>query len=156
MNSRGLKLVVSLEVQQIPSLELQQWNVVENKLPWVVPHVKRQLAQESTSSKRSSEEESEEENEEMTYLFKNFTRPNVPRRRGIPNMIALDPIKRGSSSKKACVATWSDVDSTEEDEVAHLFFMALQEDEPRKWEEFKSELIEILSGKAKVVDVELG
>ncbi|KAK8972996.1 hypothetical protein V6N11_028585 [Hibiscus sabdariffa] len=48
MNNRGLKLVVSLELQQNPSLELQQWNAVANQLPWVVPHVKRQLAQEST------------------------------------------------------------------------------------------------------------
>ncbi|KAK8576056.1 hypothetical protein V6N12_063704 [Hibiscus sabdariffa] len=35
--------------------------------------------------------------------------------------------KRGSSSKKS-YATWSDEDSTEEDEVAHLCFLALQEE----------------------------
>ncbi|KAL4273270.1 hypothetical protein GQ457_13G019660 [Hibiscus cannabinus] len=37
--------------------------------------------------------------------------------------------KMGSSSKKAYVATWSDEDSSEEDEVAHICFMSLQEGE---------------------------
>ncbi|KAK8635989.1 hypothetical protein V6N13_004700 [Hibiscus sabdariffa] len=37
--------------------------------------------------------------------------------------------KRGSSSKKAYVATWSDEEDSIENEVAHLCFMALQEGE---------------------------
>ncbi|KAK8574567.1 hypothetical protein V6N12_062257 [Hibiscus sabdariffa] len=48
INHSGLKLVVSLELLQYPSLELQQWNAVANQVPWVFPHVKRQLALEST------------------------------------------------------------------------------------------------------------
>ncbi|KAK8689227.1 hypothetical protein V6N13_087950 [Hibiscus sabdariffa] len=38
--------------------------------------------------------------------------------------------KRGSSSKKAYVATWSDEEDSTEENEAHLCFMALQEGEP--------------------------
>ncbi|KAK8623367.1 hypothetical protein V6N13_118253 [Hibiscus sabdariffa] len=87
----------------------------------------------------SMEESSEKEDEEMEYLIKNFTRfmksekkkskheskkknMKEPQRTQSSN-------KKGSSSKKAYVDSWSDEDSNEENEVAHLCFMALQEGE---------------------------
>ncbi|KAK8562447.1 hypothetical protein V6N12_010525 [Hibiscus sabdariffa] len=88
----------------------------------------------------SREEESEEEDEEMQYLVKNFTRfmkyekeksrhESKKKKMKEPQRVQSSN-KRGSSSKKAYVATWSDEeDSTEENEVAHLCFMALQEGE---------------------------
>ncbi|KAK8691537.1 hypothetical protein V6N13_075044 [Hibiscus sabdariffa] len=88
----------------------------------------------------SMEESSEEEDEEMEYLIKNFTRfmksekekskhESKKKKMKEPQKVQSSN-KRGSSSKKAYVATWSDEDSTEEEEVAHLCFMALEEGEP--------------------------
>ncbi|KAK8694905.1 hypothetical protein V6N13_072449 [Hibiscus sabdariffa] len=85
------------------------------------------------------EESSEEEDEEMEYLVKNFTRfmksekekskhESKKKKMKEPQRIQSSN-KRGSSSKKAYVATWSEEDSTEEEEVAHLCFLALQEGE---------------------------
>ncbi|KAK8613975.1 hypothetical protein V6N13_122354 [Hibiscus sabdariffa] len=88
----------------------------------------------------SSEEEREEDDVEMQYLIKNFTRfmksgkerskhePKKKKKMKEPQRVQSFN-KRGSSSKKAYVATWSDEDSTEEEEVAYLCFMALQEGE---------------------------
>ncbi|KAK9008293.1 hypothetical protein V6N11_075193 [Hibiscus sabdariffa] len=87
----------------------------------------------------SSEEESEEEDEEMEYLIKNFTRfmksekekskhESKKKKMKEPQRVQSSN-KRGSSSKKVYVATWSDEDSTEEEKVAHLCLMALQEGE---------------------------
>ncbi|KAK8662540.1 hypothetical protein V6N13_092113 [Hibiscus sabdariffa] len=99
----------------------------------------------------SEEESSEEEDEEMEYLIKNFTRfmksekekskhePKKKMKESHRTKSSKEERhtkydcprfnKKGSSSKKAYVATWSDEDSTEEEEVAHLCFMALQEGE---------------------------
>ncbi|KAK8589073.1 hypothetical protein V6N12_023480 [Hibiscus sabdariffa] len=41
--------------------------------------------------------------------------------------------KRGSSSKKAYVATWSDEEDSTEENEAHLCFMALQEGEDHRY-----------------------
>ncbi|KAK8516449.1 hypothetical protein V6N12_038691 [Hibiscus sabdariffa] len=77
----------------------------------------------------SSEEESEEEDEEMQYLIKNFTRfmkserersKHESKKKMKEPQRTQNSNKRGSSSKKAYVATWSDEDSNEEDEVAHI------------------------------------
>ncbi|KAL4298282.1 hypothetical protein GQ457_12G012140 [Hibiscus cannabinus] len=93
------------------------------------------------SSKKLQEDSSEEESEdydEMDHPVKNFTRfmkHEKERSRHESKMKMKDPErtqsskKGGSSSKKAYVTTWSDEDSTEEDEVSHLCFMALQEGE---------------------------
>ncbi|KAK9028501.1 hypothetical protein V6N11_025659 [Hibiscus sabdariffa] len=95
------------------------------------------------SSKKLQEDSSEEESEgddEMNYLIKNFTRfmkHEKERSRHEPNKKKMEEPqrtqssnKRGSSSKKAYMATWSDEEnSIEEDEVAHLCFMSLQEGE---------------------------
>ncbi|KAK8534674.1 hypothetical protein V6N12_057318 [Hibiscus sabdariffa] len=83
---------------------------------------------------------SEEEDEEKQYLIKNFTRfmksEKEKSKHESKNKKMKEPQrvqssnKRGSSSKKAYVATWSDEeDSTEENEVAHLCFMVLEEGE---------------------------
>ncbi|KAK8686489.1 hypothetical protein V6N13_125514 [Hibiscus sabdariffa] len=100
--------------------------------------------------KDSSMEKSSEEDEEMAYLFKNFnqfmkrekekskhepkkkmkeshrTKSSKEERHTKYDCTRFN--KKGSSSKKAYVATWSDEDSTKE-EVAHLCFMALEEGE---------------------------
>ncbi|KAK8681467.1 hypothetical protein V6N13_053870 [Hibiscus sabdariffa] len=102
-------------------------------------------------SSSSMDESSEEEDEEMEYLIKNFTRfmksekeksehePKKKMKESHRTKSSKEERhtkydcprfnKKGSSSKKAYVATWSDEDSTEEEEVAHLCFMALQEGE---------------------------
>ncbi|KAK8660034.1 hypothetical protein V6N13_050970 [Hibiscus sabdariffa] len=104
-------------------------------------------------SSSSMEESSEEEDEEMEYLIKNFTRfmksekekskhePKKKMKESHRTKSSKEERhtkydcprfnKKGSSSKKTYVATWSDEDSTEEDEIAHLCFMALQEGEVR-------------------------
>ncbi|KAK8562865.1 hypothetical protein V6N12_010929 [Hibiscus sabdariffa] len=100
----------------------------------------------------SSMEESSEEDEEIAYLFKNFTwfmksekekSKHEPKKKmkesyGTKSSKEERHTKydcpcfnnKGSSSKKAYVATWSDEDSTKEEKVAHLCFMALEEGEP--------------------------
>ncbi|GMI66175.1 hypothetical protein HRI_000286800 [Hibiscus trionum] len=80
----------------------------------------------------SSEEESEDE--EMAYLFTKFTRfmkSEMDKSKHESRKKMKDSHKskkRGSSSKQAYVATWSDEDSID-DEVAHLCLMALNEGE---------------------------
>ncbi|GMJ07081.1 hypothetical protein HRI_004377300 [Hibiscus trionum] len=79
-----------------------------------------------------SEEESDDE--EMAYLFKKFTRfmkSEMDKSKHELKKKMKDSHKynkKGPSSKKAYVTTWSDEDSTD-DEVAHLCFMALNEGE---------------------------
>ncbi|KAK9037137.1 hypothetical protein V6N11_022059 [Hibiscus sabdariffa] len=99
----------------------------------------------------SSMEESSEEDEEMAYLFKNFTRfmksekekskhePKKKMKESLRTKSSKDERhtkydcprfnKKGSSSKKAYVATWSDEEDSTENEVANLCFMALEEGE---------------------------
>ncbi|GMI93345.1 hypothetical protein HRI_003003800 [Hibiscus trionum] len=80
----------------------------------------------------SSEEDSEDE--EMAYLFNKFTRfmkskMEKSKHESMKKMKdSHKSKKKGSSSKQAYVATWSDEDSTD-DEVAHLCLMALNEGE---------------------------
>ncbi|KAK8560131.1 hypothetical protein V6N12_012934 [Hibiscus sabdariffa] len=94
------------------------------------------------SSKNLQEESSEDESEEddeMDYLVKNFTRfmkhENERSKHESKKKMMKEPQrvqssnKRGSSSKKAYVATWSDEEDSTDNEVAHLCFMALQEGE---------------------------
>ncbi|KAL4281389.1 hypothetical protein GQ457_03G010150 [Hibiscus cannabinus] len=80
---------------------------------------------------------SEEEDEEMEYLVKNFTRfmksekekfkhESKKKKMKEPQRVQSSN-KRGSSSKKAYVATWSDGEDSTENEVVHLCFMALQQ-----------------------------
>ncbi|KAK8516139.1 hypothetical protein V6N13_025657 [Hibiscus sabdariffa] len=99
----------------------------------------------------SSMEESSEEDEEMAYLFKNFTRfmksekekskhePKKKMKESLRTKSSKEERhtkydyprfnKKGSSSKKAYVATWSDEEDSTENEVANLCFMALEEGE---------------------------
>ncbi|KAL4340508.1 hypothetical protein GQ457_08G035970 [Hibiscus cannabinus] len=84
----------------------------------------------------SMEESSEEKDEEMEYLVKNFTRfmksekekskhESKKKKMKEPQRVQSSN-KRGSTSKKAYVATWSDEEDSTENEVARLCFMALQ------------------------------
>ncbi|KAK8508418.1 hypothetical protein V6N12_020199 [Hibiscus sabdariffa] len=99
----------------------------------------------------SSMEESSGEDEKMAYLFKNFTRfmksekekskhePKKKMKESLRTKSSKEERhtkydcprfnKKGSSSKKAYVATWSDEEDSTENEVANLCFMALEEGE---------------------------
>ncbi|KAL4312066.1 hypothetical protein GQ457_01G013580 [Hibiscus cannabinus] len=94
------------------------------------------------STKKLQEDSSEEESEdddEIDHLVKNFTwfmkyekekSRHEPKKKKINEpQRCQSSNKRGSSSKKAYVATWSDEEDSNENEVAHLCFMALQEGE---------------------------
>ncbi|KAK8685390.1 hypothetical protein V6N13_041393 [Hibiscus sabdariffa] len=87
-------------------------------------------------------EESSEEDEEMAYLFKNFTRfmksenekSKHESKKKMNESLRTKSSKeerhtkydcprfnkKGSSSKKACVTTWSDEEDSTENEVANL------------------------------------
>ncbi|KAL4363031.1 hypothetical protein GQ457_04G021010 [Hibiscus cannabinus] len=76
----------------------------------------------------------------MEYLVKNFTRfmksekekskhDSKNKKKMKEPQRTQSSNKRGSSSKKAYVATWSDEEDSTKNEVAHLCFMALQEGE---------------------------
>ncbi|KAK8997690.1 hypothetical protein V6N11_012235 [Hibiscus sabdariffa] len=99
----------------------------------------------------SSMEESSEEDEEMAHLFKSFTRfmksekekskhePKKKMKESHRTKSSKEERhtkydcprfnKKGLSSKKAYVATWSDEEDSIENEVANLCFMALEEGE---------------------------
>ncbi|KAK8700340.1 hypothetical protein V6N13_018739 [Hibiscus sabdariffa] len=91
------------------------------------------------SSKKHQEDSSEDESEEddeMAYLVNKFTRfmksekekyKHESKKKMKEPQRAQSSNKRGSSSKKAYVATWSDEKDSTDNEVTRLCFMALQE-----------------------------
>ncbi|GMJ00480.1 hypothetical protein HRI_003717200 [Hibiscus trionum] len=105
----------------------------EKKLKSIGINVNAMALKSSTCHHEDSSEE-DSEDEEMAYLFNKFTRfmKNKMEKSKHESMKKMKDShkskKKGSSSKQAYVATWSDEDSTD-NEVAHLCMMALNEGE---------------------------